>query len=150
MFGKGLLKGLKITWKRMLDKKQTVKYPYEKIEMFPRFHGRFQIDPDKCISCGLCVNACPNKVIQLEKQKVGKKQYLTKYVMRIEYCLFCGLCVEVCPTNAIKFSEVIDMNQYKREWVRLNMVDRQAPESLSDSGDDAGETAENISSGKEG
>ncbi|NTW04732.1 MAG: NADH-quinone oxidoreductase subunit I [Peptococcaceae bacterium] len=133
MFGKGLVKGLKITWKRMLGKKQTVKYPFTKIEMFPRFHGRFVIDPDKCISCGLCVNACPNKVIQLEKQKVGTKQYLTKYTMKIEYCLFCGLCVEVCPKDAINFSEIIDMNQYRREWVTLKMVDRDAPvETIDD------------------
>jgi NADH-quinone oxidoreductase subunit I len=127
MFGKGLIKGLKITWKRMLGKKQTVNYPFTKIKMFPRFHGRFTIDPDKCISCGLCVNACPNNVIQLEKQKVDTKQYLTKYTMKIEYCLFCGLCVEVCPKDAIKFSEIIDMNQYRREWVTLRMVDREPP-----------------------
>ncbi len=132
MFGKGLVKGLKITMKRMLGKKQTVKYPYTKIKMFPRFHGRFQIDADKCIACGLCVNACPNRVIQMERQKVGKKQYLTKYVMKIEYCLFCGLCVEACPTDALNFSDVIDMNQYRREWVRLNLVEREAPETLND------------------
>ncbi len=129
MFGQGLLKGLEITWGRMLGKKQTVKYPFEKIEMFPRFHGRFVLEVDKCIACGLCVNACPNKVIELEKQKVDNKQYLTKYVMRIEYCLFCGLCVESCNKDALKFSSVIDMNQYRRGWVRLTLVDRSAPES---------------------
>ena len=127
MFGQGLLKGLGITWKRMLGKKQTVNYPYVKIEMFPNYHGRFQLDVDKCISCGLCANACPNKVIQLEKQKVGTKQYLTKYVMRIEYCLFCGMCVEACNKDALKFSSTIDMNQYRRSWVRLTLVDRPAP-----------------------
>jgi len=128
MFGQGLIKGLQITWGRMFDKKQTVKYPYEKIEMFPRYHGRFELDVDKCIACGLCANACPNKVIQLEKEKVDKKQFLTKYVMRIEYCLFCGLCVEACNKDALKFSNIIDMNQYRRSWVRLTLVDRPAPE----------------------
>ena len=124
MFGKGLIKGLIITWKRMFAKKATVKYPFEQIEMFPRFHGRFKLDVDKCIACGLCVNACPNKVIELERVKVENKQTLTRYCMRIEYCLFCGLCVEACPTDAIKFSSVIDMNQYRREWVRLKLADR--------------------------
>ena len=129
MFGQGLLKGLEITLGRMLTKKATVQYPDEKIPMFPRFHGRFQLDVEKCIACGLCANACPNKVIQIEKEKVDKKQYLTKYVMRIEYCLFCGMCVEACNKDAIKFSSVIDMNQYRRRWVRLTLVDRPAPES---------------------
>ena len=128
MFGQGLIKGLQITWGRLLDKKHTVKYPYEKIEMFPRFHGRFELDVEKCIACGLCANACPNKVIEMEKEKVDKKQFLTKYVMRIEYCLFCGLCVEACNKDALKFSNIIDMNQYRRSWVRLTLVDRPAPE----------------------
>ncbi|MCL6611860.1 MAG: NADH-quinone oxidoreductase subunit I [Peptococcaceae bacterium] len=149
MFGQGLLKGLEITWGRMLGKKQTVKYPFEKIEMFPRFHGRFQLDVDKCIACGLCANACPNKVIQMEKQKVDNKQYLTKYVMRIEYCLFCGLCVESCNKDALKFSSVIDMNQYRREWVRLTLVDRPAPESKKTPEEAPAETAkEQAAAGK--
>jgi len=132
MFGQGLLKGLEITWGRMFSKKQTVEYPFEKLEMFPRYHGRFQLDVDKCIACGLCVNACPNKVIQITKEKVGKKQYMTKYVMRIEYCLFCGLCVESCNKDALKFSSVLDMNQYRRDWVRLTLVDRPAPEYVEE------------------
>ncbi|MFZ5590888.1 MAG: NuoI/complex I 23 kDa subunit family protein [Bacillota bacterium] len=127
MFGQGLLKGLQITWGWFFRKKVTVEYPDEKIPMAPRFHGRFQLDVDKCIACGLCANACPNKVIQLERTKVGNKQYLTKYIMRIEYCLFCGLCVESCNKDALKFTNVIDMNQYTREWVRLTLVDRPAP-----------------------
>ncbi|MHB8157177.1 MAG: 4Fe-4S dicluster domain-containing protein [Desulfocucumaceae bacterium] len=127
MFGQGLIKGLEITLGRFFGKKQTVRYPDEKIPMAPRFHGRFELDTDKCIACGLCANACPNKVIEIGKEKVDKKQYLTKYVMRIEYCLFCGLCVESCNKDALKFSSVIDMNQYRRQWVRLTLVDREAP-----------------------
>lgn len=127
MFGKGLLKGLGITGAWFFKKKVTVEYPDEKIVMFPRFHGRFVLEEDKCIACGLCANACPNKVISMEKAKLGKKQILLKYVMRIEYCLFCGLCVENCNKDALKFSNVIDMNQYSRDWVRLTLVDRPAP-----------------------
>lgn len=127
MFGKGLMKGLGITWDWFFRKKVTVEYPDESIVMFPRFHGRFELIEDKCIACGLCANACPNKVIQIEKAKLGKKQIMTKYIMRIEYCLFCGLCVESCNKDALKFSSVIDMNQYYRDKVRLTLVDRPAP-----------------------
>jgi NADH-quinone oxidoreductase subunit I len=127
MFGKGLIKGLEITWGWFWRKKVTVEYPDEKIVMSPRYHGRFELDQDKCIACGLCANACPNKVIQIEKAKLGKKQILIKYVMRIEYCLFCGLCVEACNKDALHFSSVIDMNQYYRNKVRLTIVDRPAP-----------------------
>ena len=127
MFGQGLIKGLEITWGWFFRKKVTVEYPDEQIVMAPRFHGRFELDQEKCIACGLCANACPNKVIQIEKAKLGKKQILIKYVMRIEYCLFCGLCVEACNKDALRFSSVIDMNQYYRSKVRLTMVDRPAP-----------------------
>ncbi|MBE3587466.1 MAG: NADH-quinone oxidoreductase subunit I [Thermoanaerobacteraceae bacterium] len=139
MFGQGLLKGLAITWKELFTRKVTVQYPEEKIPLPARYHGRFQLDVDKCIVCGLCANACPNKVIQITKEKVGKKQYLTRYVMRIEYCLFCGLCVEACNKDAIKFSHVINMNQYYRDKVRLVLVDRPAPEVIPD--EEPGETA---------
>lgn len=129
MFGEGLLKGLRITWRELFTRKVTIQYPEERAPIPARFHGRFELDVDKCIACGLCANACPNKVIQLERAKVGKKQYLTKYVMRIEYCMFCGMCVEACNKDALKFSHVINMNQYFRDKVRLILVDRPAPES---------------------
>jgi len=134
----------------LLAKKITVEYPDEKIPLPDRFHGRFELDADKCISCMLCANACPNRVIQIERAKVGKKQYLTKYVMRIEYCLFCGLCVEACPQDALSFSKVIDMNQYFRDKVSLTLVDRPAP--AAEEGQDQAEKsrpAEKIRSAQE-
>jgi len=111
----------------MLAQKVTVQYPDERIVLPDRYHGRFELDADKCIACMLCANACPNKVIQIERTRVGKKQYLTKYVMRIEYCMFCGLCVEACNQDALRFSKVFNMNQYFRPKVRLTLVDRPAP-----------------------
>lgn len=122
MFGKGLVKGLQITWKEFWTRKFTVQYPVP-----DRFHGRFVLDVDKCIACGLCVNACPNRVISLNKQKVGKKQYLTDYVMNIQYCLYCGLCVEACNKDALHFTRDFNMNQYFYKDIPLVMVRREAP-----------------------
>lgn len=127
MFGKGLVKGLQITWKEFWTKKFTVQYPEEQHPVPERFHGRFVLEVDKCIACGLCVNACPNRVISLNKQKVGKKQYLTDYVMNIQYCLFCGLCVEACNKNALHFSQDFNMNQYFCKDIPLVQVRREAP-----------------------
>lgn len=127
MFGKGLVKGLGITLGWLFRKKVTVQYPEETIQMAPRFHGRFELEQEKCIACGLCANACPNKVIQIDKAKLGKKQILVKYEMRIEYCLFCGLCVESCNKDALHFSSIIDMNQYFRKNVPLTLFERPAP-----------------------
>ncbi len=51
------------------------------------------IDPTKCISCGLCVDKCPYGAIRLEK---GKPASVT-----IASCHGCGTCVAECPQHAI-------------------------------------------------
>lgn len=127
MFGKGLMKGLQITWKEFWAPKLTVQYPEEQHTVPERFHGRFVLDVDKCIACGLCANACPNKVINMIKQKVGKKQYMTDYVMKIQYCLFCGFCVEACNKDALHFSKDFNMDQYFYSDIPLVLVKREAP-----------------------
>ncbi|MBF7083607.1 NADH-quinone oxidoreductase subunit I [Desulfallas sp. Bu1-1] len=127
MFGQGLIKGLQITWKEFWAKKFTVQYPEEQHPVPERFHGKFVLDVDKCIACGLCANACPNKVITIEKQKVGKKQYMTGYIMNIQYCLFCGLCVESCNKDALHYSKDFNMNQYFYRDIPLVLVKREAP-----------------------
>lgn len=127
MFGQGLIKGLQITMKEFFSKKFTVQYPEEQHTIPERFHGRFELDVDKCIACGMCVNACPNRVIELKKVKVGKKQFMTDYVMNIQYCLFCGLCVESCPKDALHFSKDFNMNQYFYREIPLVLVKREAP-----------------------
>jgi len=139
MFGKGLVKGMQITWKEFWAKKLTVEYP-DKLHPTPeRFHGKFTLDVDKCIACGLCANACPNRVITLNKQKVGKKQYLTDYVMSIQYCLYCGLCVESCNKDALHFSRDFNMNQYFYKDIPLVLVRREA---LAEPGEEPEDGAE--------
>jgi len=129
MFGKGLIKGMQITGREFFARKFTIQYPEQQNPIPARFHGRFTLDTEQCIACGLCVNACPNKVISLQKQKVGTKQFLTNYVMSIQYCMFCGLCVESCAKNALSFSNVINMNQYFYANIPLVLADREAPEA---------------------
>ncbi|TYO95174.1 4Fe-4S dicluster domain-containing protein [Desulfallas thermosapovorans] len=127
MFGKGLVKGLQITWKEFWAPKLTVQYPEVQHTIPERFHGKFVLDVDKCIACGLCANACPNRVIDLKKQKVGKKQFLTDYVMNIQYCMYCGMCVESCNKDALHFSKDFNMNQYFYRDIPLVLVRREAP-----------------------
>lgn len=50
---------------------------------------------DKCIQCGLCVQACPAKVFTLEKKG------LTPIVSHQEMCIACGHCEAVCDADAV-------------------------------------------------
>ncbi len=51
--------------------------------------------PAKCIKCGTCVMACPEKAITLTPEGI---------ITDAELCKMCGKCAEVCPTKAIEIS----------------------------------------------
>jgi Na+-translocating ferredoxin:NAD+ oxidoreductase RNF subunit RnfB len=71
------------------------------------------IDPEKCTSCGLCVKACPKKLIKLtprdqqfyvacSSQAKGKA---VKEVCSVG-CIACGLCSKKCSTpEAVKLEQ---------------------------------------------
>lgn len=116
MIGKGLLTGMGITVKRFFGKGITVQYPEVKLPMAERFRGGFlDLNADKCISCGLCVMACPNDVISLSTEKdENNKKRLTGYLHYAGLCLFCNLCVEACPTKALAWTRDYEMSSYHR------------------------------------
>ncbi|HEY3282669.1 MAG TPA: 4Fe-4S binding protein [Armatimonadota bacterium] len=51
------------------------------------------IDEDACGGCGLCVDACPNDVLQVQDD-------LAK-VVNPDDCGGCAECVDACPSEAI-------------------------------------------------
>ena len=51
------------------------------------------IDPKKCISCGICVETCPLKIIKSDTPHPK---------IDVERCVFCGHCVEACPVDAVE------------------------------------------------
>ena len=51
--------------------------------------------PAKCIQCGTCVMACPEKAITLASDGI---------ITDAELCNITGRCAEVCPTKAIEIS----------------------------------------------
>jgi flavodoxin/ferredoxin len=53
----------------------------------------FKADPDKCNSCKICIEKCPNKNIHLDNN--GIPQWGRS-------CLFCLYCEMKCPKDAIK------------------------------------------------
>ena len=65
------------------------------------------IDNEKCILCGLCVQACNSLgtgAISTVQRGTDKK-VSTPYDEPSKYCVGCLSCANVCPTGAIEFTE---------------------------------------------
>lgn len=63
------------------------------------------IDAQRCKGCGLCVDVCPKKVLEIS-DKVSPKGYFPAFQARPEDCIHCTLCCVMCPDVAITIIEL--------------------------------------------
>ncbi|MEA3499497.1 MAG: FAD-dependent oxidoreductase [Candidatus Marinimicrobia bacterium] len=96
--------------KYLFKKPQTLRYPFETLEIGDRCRGFHKNDWEKCTGCGNCADICPNKAIEMVKidglevkPEEGKKDERPQ----LDYgrCCFCGLCVDICPPGSLSLTK---------------------------------------------
>jgi nitroreductase/ferredoxin len=69
--------------------------------------GFIEIDKEKCNQDGICISACPSRLLEYDKNGFPVP------VEDVEtMCILCGHCVAVCPTGALKHSR-LDFHRFE-------------------------------------
>lgn len=58
-------------------------------------------DIDRCKGCGLCIAACPKKLLRMSESKINTRGYYTAELADIGSCSACASCAIICPDCAI-------------------------------------------------
>ena len=62
--------------------------------------AKVTIQADRCKGCGLCIDACPKKVLALAKE-INVKGYHPASVQDPDHCIGCAFCARMCPDCVI-------------------------------------------------
>lgn len=130
MFGTGILKGMRMTFRRFAGGTVTEFYPYERRELSTRVRSMLEMrtaedgSPD-CRACGACVKACPDGVIRIEKDPEDAKRTLSLSVDHGQ-CTFCGLCVDACPAG-LHFTQHFDYASHDKSDLVVHLIEDGLP-----------------------
>ncbi len=120
--GLGLLKGLGVTVKHLLQRSVTQQYPEVKPDLPPRTRGVIALKQENCTVCYKCSRECPDWCIYIDAHKEthppasgGKARsvkVLDRFAIDFSLCMYCGICVEVCPFDALFWSPEFEYSEY--------------------------------------
>src|SRR5256885_530165 len=95
-----------VTFKNLLRRPITVRYPTVKRVYPDRFRGLLALtyDPqtgeEDCIGGRLCEYICPPTVIKVQMLKAEKRNFAKSFTLELYACEFWELCGQVCPSAA--------------------------------------------------
>jgi NADH-quinone oxidoreductase subunit I len=97
------IRGMSLTFGVMFKKKETIRYPEQRVGVKPRYRGRHVLERydnglEKCIGCELCAGACPADCILVEAaentdtNRVSPgERYAKRYEINMSRCIFCRM-----------------------------------------------------------
>ena len=115
-----LLRGLRLTARRLFSSKITLRYPDEKTPKSPRFRGlhalrRYPNGEERCIACKLCEAVCPALAITIDsEERADGSRRTTRYDIDLFKCVYCGFCEEACPTDAVVETDILEFHFERR------------------------------------
>lgn len=59
------------------------------------------IDDEKCKGCGLCVSACPKKIVVIS-ERTNNSGYFVAECVDNSKCIGCAFCAMMCPDCVIE------------------------------------------------
>jgi NAD-dependent dihydropyrimidine dehydrogenase PreA subunit len=73
------------------------------------------LDSEKCIGCGKCIEVCPHQVFSLTENSAA--------VVDVDACMECGACSMNCPVNAIQVDAGVGCaSGLINEWLRDHKI----------------------------
>ncbi|CAE6506116.1 unnamed protein product [Rhizoctonia solani] len=121
-----ILRGMWIVLEQFFRPPYTIKYPFEKGPLSPRFRGehalrRYPSGEERCIACKLCEAICPAQAITIESEaREDGSRRTTKYDIDMTKCIYCGFCQEACPVDAIVETQNFEYSTETREELLYN------------------------------
>lgn len=147
--------GISITGRFIFSPRVTVRYPKKTVpdEDVHTFNGPIELVPSpidptlpKCISCMMCVQACPSGCIAVKKSpppkltpeqeeafkeaeargEKPKRPAAPKNPLLWHYdftrCSLCGTCIDTCPVQSIRFSNDVYVAARSREELHYDLL----------------------------
>ena len=124
-----IVKGLKITGRKLSKKPITIQYPEEKTPLSSRFRGlhalrKYPNGEERCIGCKLCEAVCPALAISMDTEvRSDNTRRTTRYEIDLFKCIYCGFCEEACPVDAIVETSIFEYHFERRKDSVMNKID---------------------------
>ncbi len=122
-----ILQGLRVTWRHMFRRKDTLQYPEQRRTFGERYRGvpvlvKDQDGREKCVACYMCQWVCPPLAITIEADEYPPdhpqhqvEKFPKLFEINMLRCIYCGLCEEACPEEAIFMSKTYVVTGLSRE-----------------------------------